>query len=153
MSPASGDPRTSINPHRHPEQRSAEADTAIIGGAPGSGPGPQVMAADTLQGDAVVNSQGELLGKIRDLMVHVPSGRIAYAVLSSGGVMGFGDRLYALPWSALTLDADHRCFILDVDKERLQAAPGFDRDHWPSMADAHFAQSVYDYYGAESYWK
>lgn len=130
-----------------------EAETAIIGGdKPGAGPGPAVLAADSLQGDAVVNVQGELLGKIRDIMVDVPRGRIAYAVLSSGGVMGFGDRLYALPWSALTLDANQRCFVLDVDKERLRAAPGFDKDAWPSMADSNFAKSVYDYYGAESYW-
>lgn len=130
-----------------------EVQITIIGaGTPDAGPGPEVMAADTLRGDAVVNLQGDLLGKIRDIMVDVPRGRIAYVVLSSGGVMGFGDRLYALPWSALTLDAEHRCFVLDADKQKLQAAPGFDRDHWPSMADSNFAKSVYDYYGAESYW-
>lgn len=133
--------------------RSSEAMALIIGGvAPGAGPGLEVMAADTLQGDAVVNPRGELLGKIRDLMVDVPRGRIAYAVMSSGGVMGFGDRLYAVPWSALMLDVDQRCFILDVDRERLQAAPGFDKDNSPSMADGSFVQSVYDYYGAEAYW-
>lgn len=131
-------------------------ETPIIGDAsdpvPHAGPGAEVMAADTLQGYAVLNRQGELLGKIRDLMVDVSRGRIAYAVLSSGGVIGFGDRLYAMPWSALTLDAERRCFILDVDKARLRAAPGFDKEHWPSMADARFAKSVHDYYGVESYW-
>ena len=119
----------------------------------GPGPGPEVMAADTLQGDRVMNLQGELLGKVRDIMIDVRRGRIAYAVLSSGGVVGFGDRLYAVPWSALTLDAGQQCFLLDITRERLMAAPGFDRDRWPSMADATFAQSVHTYYGQPSYWK
>lgn len=146
--------RESVTEHALAPVEAAQPQVPIIGGMvpPTPGPGPGVMAADTLQGDAVVNLQGELLGKIRDIMIDVPNGRIAYAVLSSGGVMGFGDRLYALPWSALILDADQRCFVLDVDKQRLRAAPGFDKDHWPSAADRSFAQSVYDYYGAESYW-
>lgn len=118
----------------------------------GPGPGPEIMAAETLQGDRVMNLQGELLGKLRDIMIDVRHGRIAYAVMSSGGVMGFGDRLYALPWSALTMDAAQQCFLLDITRERLMEAPGFDRDRWPSMADTTFAQSVHAYYGKPSYW-
>src|SRR3569623_2906303 len=69
-----------------------------------AGPGPQVMAADTLQGDKVVNPKGENLGKIEDIMIDVASGRVAYAVLSFGGILGIGDKLFAIPWHALTLD-------------------------------------------------
>lgn len=127
--------------------------TPIIGGETNtSGPGPEVMAADTLEGDRVINSMGENLGKIRDIMIDVPTGRIAYAVLSSGGVMGLGNRLYAVPWSALALDADKHCFLLDVDAERLKSAPGFDKDHWPAVPDARFTQSVYEYYDIPPYW-
>lgn len=125
---------------------------AIVGGTPGEGPGPEIMAADTLEGDDVVNSKGEDLGEIKDIMVDVRSGRVAYAVLSSGGFLGMGDKLFAIPWSALTLDADHKCFILDVEKEKLQQAPGFDKDHWPSMADTVWAQQVHDYFGQKTYW-
>jgi len=117
------------------------------------GPGPQVMAADTLEGDKVVNLNGEDLGKIEDIMLDVPGGRIAYAVLSFGGIMGIGDKLFAVPWSALTLDADRECFVLDVDKDRLKNAPGFDKDHWPSMADPTFASEIYSYYNTRPYWE
>jgi sporulation protein YlmC with PRC-barrel domain len=116
------------------------------------GPGPEIMAADTLEGDDVVNRQGEDLGKIKDIMIDVPRGRVAYAVLSSGGFLGIGDKYHAIPWSALTLDADRKCFILDVDKERLQNAPGFDKDNWPSMADTTWATEVHQYYGQRTYW-
>lgn len=118
-----------------------------------SGPGPQVMAADTLQGDPVVNAKGEDLGKIEEIMIDVPSGRMAYAVLSFGGVMGIGDKLFAIPWSALTLDADRECFVLDVDREQLKNAPGFDKDNWPSMADPTWASQIYTYYNQRPYWE
>lgn len=117
------------------------------------GPGPQVMAASTLEGNSVVNRANESLGEIKEIMLHVPSGRIAYAVLSSGGFLGMGDRLFAIPWHALTLDPGEKCFILDVSKERLRDAPGFDKDHWPSMADETWAADVHRYYSARPYWE
>ena len=125
----------------------------IIGGERGEGPGPYVMAADTLEGDDVVNAQGEDLGNIKSIMIDVPSGRVAYAVLSSGGFLGIGDKLFAIPWNALTLDADNKCFVLNVDKERLKNAPGFDKDHWPSMADQRWATEVHSYYQTRPYWE
>lgn len=124
----------------------------IIGGVPGEGPGPEVMAADTLEGDDVINPQGENLGEIKKIMIDVQSGRVAYAVLSTGGFLGIANKLFAIPWGALTLDASRKCFILDADKERLKNAPGFDKDHWPAMADATWAKQVHDYYGQQTYW-
>lgn len=118
-----------------------------------SGPGPRVMAASTLEGDDVVNAAGEKLGTLDEIMIDVPNGRIAYAVLSSGGFLGIGDKLLAVPWRALTLDADDACFVLDVSKERLEQAPGFDKDHWPSMADESWARELHTYYGARPYWE
>ncbi|HJW56770.1 MAG TPA: PRC-barrel domain-containing protein [Burkholderiaceae bacterium] len=117
------------------------------------GPGPEVMAADTLQGDKVVNMHGDDLGKIEDIMLDVPNGRIAYAVLSFGGILGMGEKLFAIPWNALTMDADRECFILDIEEDRLKNAPGFDKDHWPSMADATWASQVYGYYNTRPYWE
>jgi sporulation protein YlmC with PRC-barrel domain len=116
------------------------------------GPGPEVMDAATLIGDSVVNDSGEDLGKIEGIMLDVQSGRIAYAVLSFGGFLGMGDKLFAIPWSALTLDTDQECFILHVPKDRLENAPGFDKDHWPSMADAQWASDLHSYYNATPYW-
>jgi sporulation protein YlmC with PRC-barrel domain len=125
----------------------------IVGGTKGEGPGPEVMAADTLEGDSVMNPAGEELGDIKDIMIDVKSGRVAYAVLSKGGLLGFGDKLFAIPWSALTLDAARKCFILDVSKERMDKAPGFDKDHWPSMADMNWATQIHSYYDQPNYWE
>jgi len=113
---------------------------------------PKVLAADTVVGDQVVNLQNENLGKIEHLMIDLESGRVAYAVLSFGGFLGMGDKLFAIPWSALALDPDDHKFILNVDKELLKAAPGFDKDHWPNMADYAWRSKVFTYYSAKPYW-
>ncbi len=117
------------------------------------GPGPEVMDAATLIDDDVVNASGEDLGKIEAIMLDVQSGRVAYAVLSFGGFLGMGTKLFAIPWSALTLDADEKRFVLDVSKDRLEKAPGFDKDHWPSMADPRWATELHAYYGVTPYWE
>jgi sporulation protein YlmC with PRC-barrel domain len=113
---------------------------------------PRVLAADTLTGDKVVNLQNEDLGKIEHLMIDLGTGRIAYAVLSFGGFLGMGDKLFAIPWSALTVDTLEKRFILQVDKELLKHAPGFDKEQWPNMADRAWGTQVFKYYGAKPYW-
>src|ERR1051325_3934046 len=89
----------------------------------------KVLAADTLTGDKVVNRQKEDLGTIEHLMIDVETGRVAYAVLSFGGFLGMGDKLFAIPWSALAIDTGGKQFILEVDKNLLESAPGFDKAH------------------------
>ena len=113
---------------------------------------PTVLAADTLMGEKVVNLQKEDLGTIEHLMIDLQSGRVAYAVLSFGGFLGMGDKLFAIPWSSLALDTVERRFVLNVDKARLTNAPGFDKDHWPNMADRTWGTTVYAYYGVKPYW-
>jgi sporulation protein YlmC with PRC-barrel domain len=111
-----------------------------------------VLAADTLTGDKVVNRQKEDLGTIEHLMIDLENGRVAYAVLSFGGFLGMGDKLFAIPWSALKVDTTERQFILDVDKKVLERAPGFDKAHWPNMGDRAWGAEVSTYYGAKPYW-
>src|ERR1700722_8311595 len=112
----------------------------------------RVMSASSLTGDRVVNLAGEDIGKINEIMVDTPTGRIAYAVLSFGGFLGMGDKLFAIPWSRLTLDEDRKVFVLDVDREMLESAPGFDKGSWPDMADRSWGQEIYSYYRSTPYW-
>ncbi|MCW7536308.1 PRC-barrel domain-containing protein [Aquabacterium sp. A7-Y] len=118
-----------------------------------SGPGPRLMTADTLTGDKVVNRQDETLGTISDIMLDVPRGRIAYAVMTSGGFLGLGDKLFAIPWSALTLDTDRKCFVLDADKSLFSNAEGFDKDHWPNAADISWHQNLHTLYKSRPFWE
>jgi sporulation protein YlmC with PRC-barrel domain len=114
-----------------------------------AGPGPALMGADTLIGDSVVNAADEDLGDIKEIMLDMQTGQVAYAVLSFGGFMGMGDKLFAVPWQALHLDTVNKRFVLDIEKERLQNAPGFDKDAWPDMADAQWIQHIHSFYGTD----
>jgi sporulation protein YlmC with PRC-barrel domain len=113
----------------------------------------RVLPASTLTGNRVVNRQGEDLGKIEDLMIDLDHGRIAYALLSFGGVLGIGDKLFAIPWQALALDPVEKRFILGIDKSLLDRAPGFDKNKWPDMADPAWGAQLYGYYGYAPYWE
>jgi sporulation protein YlmC with PRC-barrel domain len=120
------------------------------GNSNGEGPGPRLMGAETLIGNDVYNSQDEDLGDIKEIMLDVHNGLISYAVLSFGGVLGFGEKLFAVPWHALRLDTLNKRFVLDISKDRLNDAPGFNKDDWPDMADQTWQGRVHDYYGTRS---
>ena len=113
---------------------------------------PRVLSCGSLIGTSVKNRQGENLGDLKEIMVDTNSGRVAYAVLSFGGFLGLGDKYFAIPWDAFTVNTSDETLILNVDKERLENAPGFDKDNWPSGADHDYLTSIYDYYQYEPYW-
>jgi len=108
---------------------------------------PEVLSATSIIGDSVRNLQGEDLGDIEELMINLRDGCIAYAVLSFGGIAGLGDKLFAIPWQTLQLSPEEHAFILDIRKEKLENAPGFDKDNWPNMADIDWANRVHNFYG------
>ena len=114
---------------------------------------PRVLSLSTLLGSEVVNIEGEKLGKVESFAVDLEQGRLAYVVLSFGGFLGFRDKWFAVPWEALEFSHHDQRFILNVEKELLKEAPGFDKDHWPSIEDHQFAREVYEYYGRMPYWE
>lgn len=107
---------------------------------------PHFLSASTLSGDAIKNPQGDSLGDLKDIMIDTTTGKVAYAVLSFGGVLGMGDKLFAVPWESLAVDGQNKCLVLNVSKERLKDAPGFDKDRWPNFADPSFADQLRGYY-------
>lgn len=128
------------------EQRDAYGMYANKGN---KGPGPELMGAETLIGNHVHNLQNEHLGEIKEIMLDMRTGKVAYAVMSSGGVLSIGEKLFAVPWQAMTLDTVHKRFTMDAEKSLVENAPGFDTDHWPDMADQQWAQQIHSYYGTE----
>lgn len=114
---------------------------------------PTLLSASTLNGTAVENPEGDNLGKIEELMVDLTNGRIAYAVLSFGGILGIGNQLYPIPWDMLYVDTEKEVIVLDVDKQTLKNASGFDKDNWPGTGDRDWLVDVYNYYGYRPYWR
>jgi sporulation protein YlmC with PRC-barrel domain len=97
---------------------------------------PKVLTASTLKGDKVTNSKGEDLGKVEEIMLDLKTGRVAYVVISFGRVNWMpNNKLFAVPWEALSISFHDKKFILNVSENTLKSAPGFDRDKWPDVAD------------------
>jgi sporulation protein YlmC with PRC-barrel domain len=111
-----------------------------------------VLSGSSLKGDRVVNYKGEDLGTVEEIMIDLDRGRVAYAVLSFGGFLGMGDKLFAIPWQAITVDTTQKNLVLNVDKALLEKAPGFDKNNWPDMADLSLGSTLYGYYGYKPYW-
>lgn len=113
----------------------------------------QALSASTLTGDKVRNHEGEKLGHLEEIVIDIESGQVAYAVLASGGFLGLGDKLFAVPWDLITVDTENHEVVIDVSKETLENAPGFDKDNWPDVGDQTWVVDVYRYYGRDPYWE
>ena len=112
-----------------------------------------VVKASNIVGKDVRNPQGESLGDIKEIVVDPMSSRIAYAVVSFGGFLGMGEKLFAVPFSSLKYNIEKDEYTLDTPKEVLKSAPGFDADHWPRMSDEKWNRDVYSYYKRPPYWE
>ncbi|MGB2626110.1 MAG: PRC-barrel domain-containing protein [Candidatus Acidiferrum sp.] len=111
-----------------------------------------IVPAKTVIGSPVVNPNFEKLGKIEDLVLDAGAGRIAYAVLSFGSVLGMGGKYFAIPWNMFQFHLPEGRVVLAVDKQLLEKAPGFDKDNWPNMADSAWGTAIYAHYGLKPYW-
>jgi sporulation protein YlmC with PRC-barrel domain len=111
-----------------------------------------IVSASSLTGNQVKNADDENIGTIKHIMLDVERGRIAYALLDFGGFLGIGNKLFPIPWQALELDPDNGEYFLNIDKETLENAEGFDESDWPDMTDQKWHSSMYEHYGYPPYW-
>lgn len=104
-----------------------------------------VLKASDLLKMKVQGTEGKSLGSIRDLVIDPEDGDIDYAVLDFGGFAGFGDKYFAVPWEALQLDQSKKKIVLDVSRNDLKQAPGFDKKNWPNLSEQKVI--IYEFYG------
>ncbi len=114
---------------------------------------PKLLSSSSIDGTNVRNTVGADIGKLKDLMIDWNNGNVAYAVMSFGGFLGMGEKLFAVPLESFTfkdtLGDEHA--VLNVSKEQLENAPGFDKDNWPQQPDYQFIDSVHTFYGYDKY--
>jgi len=113
-----------------------------------------VRASDVI-GEDVNNPGDDDLGDVKELVLDPQRGRVTYFVLSSGGFLGLGDKLFAIPWEELDVlrkDKGDLRLVLDVDKARLEKSPEYKEAEWIHMRDPVYVKSVYDYYDCHCYW-
>jgi len=110
-----------------------------------------IQKASKVIGTSVQNQQGEKLGDVNNILVDLSSGRIVAVIVSSGGFLGLGDELSAIPPTALRLTSDHDTLQLDTTKEALSSAPHFKANQWPDFNQPSYAGGVYRAYNVEPY--
>lgn len=118
---------------------------------PPNSPLGYVARASKVVGMPVRNKSDEKLGSVDNLIVNLEHGRIAQVIVSSGGFLGMGDALSAVPSTAFRYNDSHEFLQLDVTKEDLARAPHFKNNEWPNFGDARYVGSVYRAYRAEPY--
>ena len=109
-----------------------------------------MISCDVLVDEVVVDRAGDVLGELAHLMIDLASGRVTHVVIARGGVLGLGEKLHAIPWSAVAQDAQGPGLVVDVARERIERAPGFDRSRWPSMSDPAWQRDIEGYYARKT---
>lgn len=109
---------------------------------------PGFATVDTVKEYTVQNIEGEDLGNVEELVLNLSQGKVAYAVLSFGGILGLGDKLFAVPMDLLTpdLDVDNSTLLFNVSRAQLEEMPGFPSDNWPDVHNPQWRQAVSQYW-------
>lgn len=105
-----------------------------------------IVKGSKIIGKNVQTMAGKNIGEIKDLAIDEFDGQIRYAVLSFGGILGLGEKYFAIPWEALQLSEDRTHFALPVTEKELEKAPGFDKHNWPDFADPVYYATIYEFY-------
>ena len=114
-----------------------------------------LVPAKRLEVYDVVNNSGQDLGQVQDFMIDMTTGRVAYAVVAFGGMLGLSDKWIAMPFEALCWAPDHRKFTVDLKPEVLKQAPGIDKNKWPdhyAESDTGWMNDLYNHYSCKPYW-
>ncbi len=106
----------------------------------------ELISSSKVEGTVVYNREGERLGTVSSFMVNKRSGQVAYAVMSFGGFLGFGQSCHPLPWKALTYDTKLGGYVVDLDKDRLQNAPSYAVGESPNWNDRGWSKGIDEYW-------
>jgi sporulation protein YlmC with PRC-barrel domain len=110
-----------------------------------------ILSSSNIVGTDVKNRRGDNLGTIKDVVIDMEAGRVAYLILASGGFLGIGNKYLALPLETIEIDTVDEKIIVDIDKAKLQSAPGFENESWTSQSQRELVSNIYSYYGLDSY--
>jgi sporulation protein YlmC with PRC-barrel domain len=110
-----------------------------------------VQQASKLMDMSVQNLQKEKLGDVENVLLDLRSGRIVAIIIASGGILGIGDELSAVPPSAFRFSEDRDILQLDASKEVLASTPHFKSNQWPDVGDPIYADGVYRAFNVEPY--
>jgi PRC-barrel domain protein len=106
-----------------------------------------LIGSDKVEGTAVYGGDERKIGSIERVMIDKASGRVSYAVLAFGGILGLGNDHYPLLWQSLKYDTRLGGYVTGVTEEQLRAAPKYGSDKDWNWSDIAATRTVNDYYG------
>jgi hypothetical protein len=106
-----------------------------------------LIGSDKVEGTAVYGANDTKIGSIERVMIDKMSGKVSYAVLSFGGILGVGDDHYPLPWQSLKYDTNLGGYRTGITEKQLKGAPKYGNDNTWNWSDPARTRSVNDYYG------
>jgi hypothetical protein len=112
----------------------------------------ELISSRRVEGTPVYNRDDEKLGTVHSVMIEKRSGKVAYAVMSFGGLLGFAERVHPIPWDMLTYDVDRDGYVVDLDRETLRHAPTMNLDEADRPYDRKYGEEVSAYYGRMPWW-
>ena len=125
------------------------ANTPELGAASAPNRDPRsrrrLISADRVQGTPVFDHEGDKIGHLEDVMLDKETGKVAYAIMSHGGLLGAGERFHPIPWSILRYDLEKQGYVVPMDKAELEKAPTL--DHTEIYGDDAWQQVVHSHYG------
>ncbi len=108
-----------------------------------------VHKASDLDGMKVYDTSNKTFGKVENLAIDLPAGRVVYVIFAPDSSLKLGNNWYALPPNAFTWNSDQKELVTGIDASKLTNAPHFAKDEWPNLSSPTYAQQVYQYYGKE----
>ncbi len=106
-----------------------------------------LIGSDKVEGTAVYSADGERIGAIDRVMIEKIGGKVAYAVLRFGGLLGIGDDHYPLPWATLKYNTELGGYQTMIPIGKIQGAPKYASNSDWNWDDSDRSRKVNDYYG------
>ena len=106
-----------------------------------------LIGSDKVEGTAVYGADRNKIGSIERVMIDKLSGKVSYAVLSFGGILGIGDDHYPLPWQSLKYDTNLGGYRTGITLDQLKGAPKYANDDAFNWSDATRTRAINEYYG------
>jgi sporulation protein YlmC with PRC-barrel domain len=122
------------------------AGQEIKSNTPAEGQRINAFMVEKIVGSRVLNMKGERLGVIKDIVIDIDTGRVLYAVVDFGSFLGMGGKLFPVPWQSLAALPSEGIFFLNISKEKLEKAPGYDKNSLPDMGDVHWGTKIAQFY-------
>ncbi|MEP6996535.1 MAG: PRC-barrel domain-containing protein [Betaproteobacteria bacterium] len=112
-----------------------------------------IVGAEGLLGSVVVDSHGQRVGELLDILVDMHAGRVAYGVVVLDQAPEWSERLIAVPWNTMHVQLDGDGVCINATRDWIERAPSMRLEAMNELLDRELAVFIHAYFGAKPYWE